>query len=54
VLKRPLLRSGSIRSGGYSFLGTCASAAGEADFLGEDDDDTAGDLSRNQSGSHRR
>ena len=48
VLKRPLLRSGSVRSGGYSFLGSGA-GGGEADFMGEDDGDTAGDLSSTRS-----
>uniref|UniRef100_A0A0A9EV44 Uncharacterized protein n=1 Tax=Arundo donax TaxID=35708 RepID=A0A0A9EV44_ARUDO len=45
VLKRPLLRSGSVRSGGYSFLGSGA-GGGEVDFLGEDDGETTGDLRR--------
>ena len=58
VLKSPLLRSGGVRSGGYSFLGSTGSAAaaaaakgggGEADFLGEDDGDAAGDLSSTRS-----
>nr|CAA25430.1 unnamed protein product [Zea mays] len=43
VLNSPLLRSGSVRSGGYSFLASGA-GGGEADFLGEDDSDTAGNL----------
>jgi hypothetical protein len=47
VLKRPLLRSGRVRSGGYSFL---CSGAGGGDggrgFFGEDEGDTTGDLRR--------
>jgi hypothetical protein len=43
VLNSPLLRSGSVRSGGYSFLASGAGGS-EADFLGEDDSDAAGNL----------